>query len=201
MFENIKPIKIKSSDGKRVFFTSDCHYNHHNILTFCNRPFKDVDEMQEVLINNWNSVVKPHDIVFNLGDFAFAPRWKWVEILGQLNGEHHLILGNHDITRWPGDSVMRLFNGVYNKLIIKIDDRTIYLNHEPFLCYGGTYRSKDQLVYQFFGHIHSGPLSTDGKDLERCSILFPTQYDVGVDNNNFTPISFEEIDSIIQSKL
>lgn len=201
MFEDIKPIKIKSSDGKKVFFTSDCHYNHRNILEFCNRPFKDVDEMQAILIENWNSVVRPQDIVFDLGDFAFAPNWKWIEILGQLNGRHHLILGNHDISRFPGDTVMRLFDGVYNKLIIKIDDRTILLNHEPLLCYGGTYRDKAGLVYQLFGHVHSGPLSNKGKDDPRLEFLFPTQYDVGVDNNNFTPISFEEVDSIIQNKL
>lgn len=201
MFENIKPLKFKSSDNSKIFLTSDLHFNHRNIIEFCNRPFKDVDEMQEVLIENWNSVVRPQDIVFNLGDFAFAPNWKWIEILKRLNGKHYLILGNHDVSRFPGDKVMKYFDGVYNKLIIQIDNRTVILNHEPLLCFGGTYRDKANLVYQLFGHVHSGPLSNKGKDDIRLEFLFPTQYDVGVDNNNFTPISFEEVDSIIQSKL
>ena len=92
-------MKLDSSE-RGIFFTSDTHWGHLNILKFCNRPWPTVEEMDEALINNWNSVVGEHDIVFHLGDFAFAPNSKWKEILGRLNGIHYLILGNHEINKF-----------------------------------------------------------------------------------------------------
>ena len=203
--DRVKPVKltVDIEDGSNVFFTSDLHFDHKNILKFCKRPFNSVEEMDEALIENWNSVVKPIDYVFNLGDFAFAPRWRWIELLGKLNGRHILILGNHDITRWPGDKVMELFYRVEQQMILKIDGRSIILNHYPFLCYGGTYKSPGDAVWQLHGHVHSSPYDTDrrGKDDERLSLRFPFQYDVGVDNNNFTPVSWEQIKEIIENQV
>ena len=191
MFEEIKPMKIDTSEQK-VFFTSDLHFGHQNIIRFCNRPWKTTEEMDKALIENWNSVVGKNDIVFDLGDFAFAPNWRWKEILSQLNGKHYLILGNHDITRWPGDSIMELFEGVYQQLILKIDGRFVYLNHYPYLCFGGAWRGPQNAVWQLFEHVHSGPNSS-GKDCDRLNGVFPYQYEVGVDNNNYTPISWEQV--------
>lgn len=156
--------------------------------------------MDEALIENWNSVVKPNDWVFNLGDFAFAPNWRWIEILARLNGRHVLILGNHDTIRWPGDEVMKLFHRVEQQMILKIDERFVYLNHYPFLCYGGAYRSPGSAVYALHGHVHSGPYC-GGKDCDRLNIRFPYQYDVGVDNNNYTPVSWEQIKEIIDNQV
>lgn len=200
MFENIKPLKLDSSK-QGIWFVSDLHFGHKNILRFCNRPWETVEEMNEGLIANWNSVVKDGDIVFDLGDFAFAPNSKWKEILGRLKGHHYLILGNHDDSRWPGDKVMELFAGVYNQLYLKIDNKHhVYLNHYPFLCYGGAWRDPENAVIQLFGHVHSGPKSS-GKDSDRLVNLFPYQYDVGVDNNNYTPVSWEEVKSIINNRV
>lgn len=189
--ERIKPLKFDSSK-ERIFFVSDTHFGHRNIIEFCNRPFNSVEEMDEKLIENWNSVVKPNDWVFDLGDFAFAPKHRWTELLSELNGRHILILGNHDITRWPGDNIMRLFYRVEQQMILKIDGRTVYLNHYPFLCYGGSYRHPNEAVYALHGHVHSGP-NCGGKDCDRLPMRFPYQYDVGVDNNNYTPISWEQV--------
>ena len=87
-------------DGSRVFFTSDTHFNHTNIIRFCNRPFKDVSHMNETIISNWNRVVSPEDIVFHLGDFCLGGSAEWVNVLNRLNGKIYLISGNHDrITR------------------------------------------------------------------------------------------------------
>ena len=191
MFEQLKPLKIDSSK-QRIFFTSDLHFGHQNILKFCKRPWNTTEEMDEALIERWNSVVEENDFVFNLGDFAFAPDRRWKELLSRLNGRHFLILGNHDITRWPGDPVMKLFEEVHQQLILKIDGRWVYLNHYPFLCYGGSWRGPQNAVYSLHGHVHSGP-DCSGKDCDRLNILFPYQYDVGVDNNNYTPISWEEV--------
>lgn len=189
--ESVKPLILDSSK-QGLWFTSDLHINHQNIIRFCNRPWKTTEEMDEALINNWNSVVGKDDIVFNLGDFAFAPNSKWKDVLNQLNGHHYLILGNHDITRWPGDRIMELFERVENQMLLKIDGRFVYLNHYPFLCYGGSWRGLQNAVYALHGHVHSGPNSS-GKDSDRLNILFPYQYDVGIDNNNYTPISWEQI--------
>lgn len=96
---------------------------------------------------------------------------------------------------------MSLFAGVYSQLKLKIDNQHhVYLNHYPFLCYGGTYRAPDNAVWQLFGHVHSGPNST-GKDNKRLAHLFPYQYDVGVDNNNYTPVSWEKIKEIINNQI
>lgn len=203
--ERLKPVKISSDylAEHSVFFTSDLHFGHKNIIEFCKRPFNSVEEMDEALIENWNSVVKPNDLVFNLGDFAFAPHWRWHELLARLNGNHILILGNHDISRWPGDKVMELFYRVEQQMILKVEEQYIYLNHYPFLCYGGTYRPAGYTVWQLHGHVHSSPLDTDkrGKDNKRLSLRFPYQYDVGVDNNNFTPVSWNQIKEIINNQI
>lgn len=157
--------------------------------------------MDEALITNWNSVVSENDLVFHLGDFAFAPNWRWEELLSRLNGKINLILGNHDVDRWPGDKIMELFDNVYNQVILKVDNKyKIYLNHYPFLCYEGTYRIPENCTIQLHGHVHQHPGCT-GKDVGRLAYRFPYQYDVGVDNNNYTPVSWEEVKSIINNQV
>ena len=74
-------------DGSRVFFTSDTHFNHTNIIRFCNRPFKDVSHMNETIISNWNRVVGPEDIVFHLGDFCLGGSAEWVNVLNRQHTE------------------------------------------------------------------------------------------------------------------
>ena len=196
---NVKPLKLNSSEVN-IWFTSDLHFGHENILKFCKRPYSTVEEMDNALINNWNSAVDDNDIVFDLGDFAFAPNWRWKEVLLQLKGHHYLIIGNHDEVRYPGDSIMRLFERVENQMLLKIDGRQVYLNHYPFLCYGGAYRKPENAVIQLFGHVHSGPNSA-GKDSDRLVNLFPYQYDVGVDNNNYTPVSWNRIKEIVNNQV
>lgn len=78
-----------------IYFTSDPHYYHANVIQYCSRPFKSVEEMNEALIANWNSVVQQDDIVYCLGDFSLA--FRPVEtITRRLNGTKLLVPGNHD---------------------------------------------------------------------------------------------------------
>ena len=84
-------------DGYKVFFTSDTHLYHGNIIRFCNRPFKDVDMMNETIISNWNNTVGQDDIVFHLGDFCLGGSAEWTKMLDRLNGRIYLIMGNHDL--------------------------------------------------------------------------------------------------------
>ena len=80
----------------KLYVTSDTHFNHKNIIKYCNRPFNDIYEMNEALINNWNSVVTQNDIIYHLGDFGFGTKEELQEIFDRLNGEKYLIMGNHD---------------------------------------------------------------------------------------------------------
>ncbi len=188
--------------GDGLFFTSDSHFCHEAIIRFCNRPFSSVEEQDKILINNWNSVVGPEDTVFHLGDFCFGGFPKWKEIRNQLNGHIILILGNHDAkNRTAG--IDQLFDYVTYQMQITIDGRRVYLNHFPFLCFAhgdpGLY-SDNNLAFAPFGHCHSGPKSSS-EDVGRLQYLYPTQYDVGVDNNNFTPISWKDLNDKINQQI
>lgn len=195
-----KPLVLDSSK-QGIWFVSDTHFGHVNIIKFCNRPFSSVEEMDKALINNWNSVVQPNDIVFHLGDFAFAPNARWKQLIQTLNGHIYLIVGNHDEIRYPGHQVFDLFEDVTSQLIVKIDEQAVYLNHYPFLCYEGAYRAPEQAAYALHGHVHLLREHNLGKDFERMSHTFPYQYDVGIDNNNYTPISWKQIKEIINKQI
>jgi len=132
--------------------------------------------MNDVLIVNWNSIIGKDDIVFHLGDFAFCGVTKAREIKEQLNGKIVLIKGNHDY-----DSTCKLFDDVYQQLHINIEDKSIYLNHFPFASFPNN-------CYQLFGHIHL----CKGENVNKYN-LNSRQYDVGVDNNNYRPVSWIEI--------
>jgi len=190
--EQIMNYKI---DGAKVYFTSDTHFNHANIIGFCSRPFKNVNEMNEALIANWNRVVGADDIVFHLGDFCLGGSAEWTNVLNRLNGKIYLIVGNHDMKNLR-QSYYDRFEEIVMQKHIEIGNQKIYLNHCPFLCYGGAYKD----TWQLFGHVHTSKNNT-GKDASRLNMLFPTQYDVGVDNNNFTPVSFDQVKAIIQKQV
>lgn len=190
--ENSKCLRKACERFEHAFFTSDTHFNHENVIRFCNRPFESIEQHDETLIDNWNRVVGKNDVVFHLGDVAFGTINKWEQIIPRLNGKIHLIMGNHDIRNVMNQTrLWNLFESVQFQKYISIADRQIILNHFPFLAYGGTYR--DVPVIQLYGHVHSGPRCTIGRDIPRLVNTFACQYDVGVDNNEFTPVSFEQI--------
>ena len=191
-----EPLKF---DGSKVFFTSDTHFFHDNIIRYCRRPFKDSIHMNEILIQNWNETVSPDDIVFHLGDFSYGSADEWKRVLNRLNGKIYLIVGNHDMKNLSENHYSR-FEDVARQMYILVDGQKIYLNHFPMLAYGWAYRD----VWQLFGHVHSGPLNitpTQGVDIPRLKMLMPTQYDVGVDNNDFRPVSFAKVKAIIERQI
>ena len=177
----------------KLWFTSDTHFFHDNIVRFSGRPFANALEMNEELIRRWNDTVPEDGIVFHLGDFCFGGSKEWNDVLYRLNGKIYLILGNHDMKNIK-QGFMDRFEMVTQQMTIRVGGQSIILNHNPFLCYGGSYRD----VWQLFGHVHSGPLSTTGLDHPRLKMLFPLQYDVGVDNNDFRPVSFAEVKAKIE---
>lgn len=181
-------------NNKRVYFTSDTHFFHAKVIEHSNRPFDSVEQMNETLIANWNSVVGKNDVVFHLGDFAFGGKKQWNTILERLNGKIYLVLGNHDMANFKS-SLAERFEFVAFEMYAVINGQHIRLAHEPFLCYGGSNHG----VWQLFGHIHSRE-NRGGRYAERLPMLLPLQYDVGVDNNNYTPVSFEQVREIISRR-
>ena len=158
--------KIKKR-GKMIYFTSDMHLCHKNICKYDNRPFSTVQEMNEVLIDNWNNTVKSNDIVYNLGDVIFS---KNHSILNRLNGTKHYILGNHD--KNPS------WNGVHYKEL-SVKDKKFVLCHFPLLAWN---RSRYGSIH-LHGHLHSKtPITSNVR-----------RYDVGVTANNYKPVSVDEI--------
>ena len=155
--------------------------------------------MDEVLIENWNNTVGTDDIVFHLGDFSYGGSAEWTRVLNLLHGNIYLIVGNHDLKNLR-KGYYHHFKDVVMQMYIMVDDQKIYLNHYPMLCYGGAYRD----VWQLFGHVHSTPLKSipnQGVDIPRLKMLMPTQYDVGVDNNDFHPVSFAKVKNIIERQI
>lgn len=154
-----------------IYFTSDTHYGHAKIIQYSKRPFKSVQEMDEALIENYNKVVKQGDQVYHLGDFSFADPTKY---FNKLNGQKHLILGNHDDFR---RQKVLSWNWIKNSYDLKFDRNTIVLYH-----YGQRVWNKmHHGAYHAYGHSH-GTLPPHGRS---C--------DVGVDCWNYTPVSLEEL--------
>ena len=184
---------LKITDSSKLFFTSDTHFNHNNIITYCSRPFDSVEQMNETLIANWNNTVPIDGTVFHCGDFALGGSEAWNKILPRLNGKIYLILGNHDIKNFRQGYAGR-FEEVSEQMTIDVGKKRIILTHFPLLCYHGTWGT-EQNCWNVHGHIHicKDKAANNGKDFERMKLVFPTQYDAGVDLNNYTPISFDEL--------
>ena len=190
-----KDLFVDTFDAGKVFFTADTHFGSRSIIRYSNRPFRDEDQMTEELVRRWNETVPADGVVFHLGDFAHGPADYWLSILERLNGTVHLVVGNHD-TASAKAKALAGFASVHAQRIIEVGGQRIYLNHYPFLCYGGAYEGG----WQLFGHVHSGPMSRSGLDLSRMGMLLPNQYDVGVDNNGFRPVSFAEVREKLAAK-
>lgn len=197
--KNTKESNFIFEDGSKVWFTSDTHFCHDNILKFCNRPFANVQEMNKALVDNWNSVIGPDDDVFHLGDFCWGGSANWNYLLDRLNGRIHLVIGNHDVKNLR-QGYMSQFASSNFQIQIEVEGRKVYLNHYPLLTYGGVYRKDEDKVWQLFGHVHSQNGQV-GADESRLHYLLPTQYDVGVDNNNYTPINFHQVRDIINKQI
>ena len=192
----IEQIELKTGlSPNKIWFTSDTHFFHDKVVEYSQRPFASVEDMNEELIARWNSVVHRDGIVFHLGDFCFGKPDKWNYILDRLKGRIFLVLGNHDAGH-ISEEVAARFEGVAFQMRLNVNGQKIYLNHFPFLSYSGDNHG----TWQLFGHIHSNLHNYNIIDEHRLAVLQPTQYDVGVDNNNYTPVSFRQVEEIIKKR-
>lgn len=163
----------------KTFFTSDLHFFHDNIIRFCNRPFGSVEQMNDTLIKNWNSVVGEKDHIWMLGDFSFGPEKETREVLEQLKGIKHLIVGNHDRKGRSNKLFNRdwrdYFVDSHDYLRLKVGEHKFVLCHFPFYSWERGY-------INLHGHSHS---------LAGYQNKY-NQWDVGVDANNYTPLLMED---------
>lgn len=188
-----------------IWFTSDLHVDHLNIIKYCNRPFSGVDEQRRVLIGNWNEKVGPRDRVYVLGDFVMGNVGYAQRILKSLNGEKYLIKGNHD--RGSSEKLTEAgFSWAGQELQYQLGPYLVILSHYPYKSDpeeervnqrsdGENYvdkfasrRPKDNGNYLLHGHVH-----TAWKKQGR-------QINVGVDVWNYAPVLQEDLIEFIKNE-
>ena len=201
--------------NRNTYFTSDWHIGHAAVIKFSCRPFVDVDHQSRVLANNYNSTVGTNDICYFLGDMGLCSGEDLKRVMKQLNGIKILILGNHDKKGrqfWFECG----FSAVMYSSSLRVGGETVTMTHCPLY---GVFRENTMAMkgvdnnnlpnwhgeeknfkkgfaipswgqFHLHGHIHS---PNSGKSVK----ILDKQYDVGVDGNNYRPVSLSTIESWI----
>lgn len=175
---------------ERIYFTSDVHFWHKNILRFCptTRKGNTVEEMNELLIENWNKQVQPNDRVYCLGDTFFCDAEKAIAIMKRLNGRIHLVYGNHDNVIRSNGTLRDMFESVSDYKEIKIGDQLVCMFHYPVW----EWRNMHYGSYMFYGHIHNEIAPIPGRNMN-----------VGIDTRpagDMTLWSWEELDAMMKTR-
>lgn len=130
-------------------YISDWHYDHKNILSYDNRPFKTVEEMNEALVRRWNETVSSDDRVFVLGDMFWCSEDRAIPILRSLNGTKVLIIGNHDTHKKR--EFRDQFSCISEYLEIVDEGKNVVLCHYPIPCFKNHFSG----WYHLYGHVHN----------------------------------------------
>jgi len=166
-----------------IWVISDTHFNHQNIIQYCGRPFANPDLMNEFMVDKWNSVVKPQDKVYHLGDVYMGGGYSkedTTRLLSSLNGKKRLILGNHD--NGKDQILQRCFEKI--DMWRMFTEFGLLLTHVPVhesALVKGSRSGQDRSLVNVHGHIHDNP-SPEGP--YRC---------VCVEHIDYTPINIEEL--------
>jgi len=164
-----------------IYFTSDFHFGHKNIIKYCNRPFENLEDMNKGLIDIWNKTVKSDGIVYHIGDFSFGKPDFINQILLQLNGKIIFLLGNHDKYIKYNLNVEK-----HEQLEIFTNFQRIIMNHYCMEIWNEQERGS----WHLYGHSHGKFIDTTNKK----------RLDVGIDTNNYNLYSFEQIKEIMNNK-
>ena len=194
-------LEIFLEKGQQVFFTSDTHFGHRNILSFCHRPYESVKEMERALIDNWNKNVSifDQDIVFHLGDFCWWDSNKEIKrICSKLNGKQiYLVPGNHDLAKGWREIPDRvtILDSVVQLWIRDLETKDLLfkaiLSHYPLM----TWNKREEGVPNIHGHLHGGLSGgRDGGPNPDANLpLYWNQVDVGVDCWQYNLVSLEDL--------
>ena len=174
----------------KKFYISDLHIGHKNILKFDQRPFFDLEDMKQTIINNWNSVVSPHDDVYILGDM-FWNNDEAADVLSKLKGHLYLIKGNHDR---ENAEIRMWFDWIKNYAEIHDNGRNVVLCHYPI----AHWHNADHGTIHLYGHIHSGRHSRPFEEYVKMMKKRDTPYycyNVGcmMPYMDYTPRTLDEI--------
>jgi calcineurin-like phosphoesterase family protein len=175
-----------------IFFTSDPHFGHANIIKYCNRPFASVQEMDRTIIDRWNKRVAKDDTLYCLGDWCI---WRGSKSIDQIAAEYReqincgqivLIWGNHDRKGRRNEKFQKLFAGTFDLLELTVGDQLIVLCHYAMRVWNRSHHGS----YHLYGHSH-GSLPDDPN---------ARSFDCGVDSFNFYPIRYEEVVDLMARK-
>lgn len=199
----------------QVFFTADLHFGHDRIRDLAGRPFTSVEEMDEALIENWNTVVRrPEDIVWVLGDYALGDRTRGLGYLSRLNGRKMLVSGNHDkcfVGASDGWKHVETYRSVGFEIVTpwahtklppvapNEPGRKVFLSHFPYD--GDSYgpdrlsgaRLRDEGAPLIHGHVHEEFVVRRSKETRAV------QVNVGVDVHDYRPVSAEQVAALVVS--
>jgi len=167
-------------EKRKIYFIADNHWGHKSIIKLCNREFTDTHHMNMSMIESWNKVVQPNDIVYHLGDLMYKMNSKQFRdlILAKLNGEIRLIQGNHDKPKTI-QAISGRIKFVKDYYEFDYEGFKFCLNHKPIKDWTNT-----ENIIHIFGHIHNNPIGFDIPVRNIC---------VSVELINYTPISIDEI--------
>lgn len=176
-----------------MWFTSDLHFFHRNVIKYDNRPFEDVAEMNAELIKRWNAKVKPGAVIYVLGDFSFGNREATRGIIERLNGQKIIVRGNHDPS---ARKLIELgFHDVLENEPLKITkDIKVLLSHFPYASSGDSRYPHKRIItspnaFLLHGHVHTAWHTKD------------RMINVGCMHYDYAPVHLTEIVKLIENQL
>lgn len=186
----------------KLFFSSDPHYWHANVIKHANRPFSSVEEMNEELIRRWNERVTSRDIIYLLGDVFFCNKEEAMKIMARLNGQIHWIFGNHDAKsrKWKDLTDMCAWTGDVKEIKVRDPDGEFRKNteHPPKKPYNKI-RMFHEPIASWIG-MHKGSWHLHGHSHGTYKIQHGKLLDVGVDVHNYAPISYQEVKRFMRTR-
>lgn len=167
-----------------IYYTSDLHFGHRNVITMDRRPFADIDEMDERLIRLWNERVAETDEIYIIGDFAYRNGCATSCYLRRLKGRKHLIIGNHDRHTVQDEKAMEYFLSVEKMARIMDQGRVVSLCHFPIAEWNG----KRHGGYHVFGHLHCRR-----DEVQQFMSRFDRALNAGCMINGYRPCTLDEL--------
>lgn len=168
-----------------IYYTADLHLGHEKIISMCQRPFRDLEEMHQTIIKNWNARITPEDEVYIVGDVAYRCKMPELEsYLTQLPGHKHLITGNHDRHNIKSEIFRAYFDSITDYAEIQDGNNKVILFHYPIQEWNGFFHG----TYHIYGHIHNSR-NMANQIMEQL----PKAFNAGVDCNGFTPRTLAEL--------
>lgn len=173
----------------KIYLISDTHFNHNKDFVYKARGFNSIEEMNEKIIENWNSIVTDEDTIYVLGDVIMGEDLQaGLRIISKLKGQKYLAYGNHDTeTKLKAFKTNHFFKDIQMGYRIKYGKRTYVLTHYPTVTTNGD----DTRTINLYGHTHQTTNFFEDR---------PYMYHIGVDSHNCTPVCIDDIIAEIKVK-